>query len=87
MAIASDIRPGDDPGAVSEKLVGRTRTRLLSELFGYFDIPAEFIMIFNTPPACGGDSASDIMQYYGFRENITQFLQNPLPYGDCCQIP
>ena len=43
MAIASDIRPGDDPGAVSEKLVGRTRTRLLSELFGYFDIPAEFI--------------------------------------------
>jgi len=43
MAIASDIRPGDDPGAVSEKLVGRTRTWLLSELFGYFDIPAEFI--------------------------------------------
>ena len=43
MAIASDIRPGDDPAAVSEKLVGRTRTRLLRELFGYFNIPAEFI--------------------------------------------
>ena len=43
MAIASDIKPGDDPSEVSEKLVGRTRTRLLSELFGYFDIPAQFI--------------------------------------------
>ena len=43
MAIASDIRPGDDPAEVSRKLVGRTRTRLLGELFGYFDIPAEFI--------------------------------------------
>ena len=39
MAIASDIRPGDDPVEVSEKLVGRTRTKLLKELFGYFDIP------------------------------------------------
>ncbi len=39
MAIASDIRPGDDPVEVSEKLVGRTRTKLLNELFGYFDIP------------------------------------------------
>ena len=43
MAIASDIRPGDDPAVVSEKLVGRTRTRLLNELFGYFEIPAAFI--------------------------------------------
>jgi alkylhydroperoxidase/carboxymuconolactone decarboxylase family protein YurZ len=43
MTQASDIRPGDDPREVSEKLVGRTRTRLLRELFGYFDIPADFI--------------------------------------------
>lgn len=43
MAIASDIRPGDDPVEVSEKLVGRTRTKLLDELFGYFDIPDAFI--------------------------------------------
>ena len=43
MAIASDIRPGDDPAEVSEKLVGRTRTKLLNELFGYFDIPDTMI--------------------------------------------
>jgi alkylhydroperoxidase/carboxymuconolactone decarboxylase family protein YurZ len=43
MTIASDIRPGDDPVGVSEKLVGRTRTKLLRELFAYFDIPADFI--------------------------------------------
>jgi 4-carboxymuconolactone decarboxylase len=43
MAQASDIRPGDDPREVSEKLVGRTRTKLLGELFAYFDIPADFI--------------------------------------------
>ncbi|MCJ7684999.1 MAG: carboxymuconolactone decarboxylase family protein [Desulfobacteraceae bacterium] len=43
MAIASDIRPGDDPVEVSEKLVGRTRTKLLNELFGYFDIPTALI--------------------------------------------
>ncbi len=43
MAIASDIRPGDDPIEVSEKLVGRTRTALLRKLFAYFDIPADFI--------------------------------------------
>jgi len=43
MAIASDIKPGDDAVEVSAKLVGRTRTRLLQELFGYFDIPAQFI--------------------------------------------
>ena len=43
MAVASDIKPGDDPVEVSEKLVGRTRTKLLNELFGYFDIPAAFI--------------------------------------------
>jgi alkylhydroperoxidase/carboxymuconolactone decarboxylase family protein YurZ len=43
MAQASDIRPGDDPREVSEKLVGRTRTKLLRELFTYFDIPADFI--------------------------------------------
>ena len=41
MAIASDIRPGDDPKEVSEKLVGRTRTRLMRELFEYFDFPEE----------------------------------------------
>ena len=43
MAQASDIRPGNDPREVSEKLVGRTRTKLLRELFAYFDIPADFI--------------------------------------------
>lgn len=43
MAIASDIRPGDDPVEVSEKLVGSTRTTLLRKLFAYFDIPADFI--------------------------------------------
>ena len=43
MTIASDIKPGDDPVEVSEKLVGRTRTKLLNELFGYFDIPATLI--------------------------------------------
>jgi alkylhydroperoxidase/carboxymuconolactone decarboxylase family protein YurZ len=43
MATASDIRPGDDPVEVSEKLVGRTRTALLRKLFAYFDIPADFI--------------------------------------------
>lgn len=43
MAIASDIRPGDDPVEVSEKLVGRTRTKLLRELFDYFNIPATVI--------------------------------------------
>ncbi len=43
VAIASDIRPGDDPTEVSNKLVGRTRTQLLKELFGYFDIPADII--------------------------------------------
>jgi alkylhydroperoxidase/carboxymuconolactone decarboxylase family protein YurZ len=43
MSIASDIRPGDDPVEVSEKLVGRTRTKMLKELFAYFDIPVDFI--------------------------------------------
>ncbi len=43
MVQASDIRPGDDPREVSEKLVGRTRTKLLRKLFAYFDIPADFI--------------------------------------------
>jgi 4-carboxymuconolactone decarboxylase len=43
VAVAEDIRPGDDPADVSNKLVGRTRTQLLKELFGYFDIPAEII--------------------------------------------
>jgi len=42
MAIASDIRPGDDPVEVSEKLVGRTRTRLMRELFEYFGFPDDF---------------------------------------------
>jgi len=41
MAIASDIRPGDDPVEVSKKLVGRTRTRLMRELFNYFDFPED----------------------------------------------
>ncbi len=39
MAIASKIRPGDDPVEVSERLVGRTRTRLMRELFDYFGFP------------------------------------------------
>jgi alkylhydroperoxidase/carboxymuconolactone decarboxylase family protein YurZ len=43
MAIASDIRPGDDPLKVSEKLVGRTRTKMIRELFAYFGISADFI--------------------------------------------
>ncbi|MEW6444059.1 MAG: carboxymuconolactone decarboxylase family protein [bacterium] len=42
MAIASDIRPGDSPIEVSEKLLGRTRTRLMRELFEYFDFPEDF---------------------------------------------
>ena len=43
MAIAADIRPEDDPVEVSKKLVGRTRTALMKELFDYFAIPADFI--------------------------------------------
>jgi alkylhydroperoxidase/carboxymuconolactone decarboxylase family protein YurZ len=43
VAMAADIRPGDDPTDVSKKLVGGTRTQLLHELFGYFDIPSDFI--------------------------------------------
>lgn len=43
MPVASDIRPGDNPVDVSEKLVGRTRTRLVRELFAFFDIPADFV--------------------------------------------
>jgi alkylhydroperoxidase/carboxymuconolactone decarboxylase family protein YurZ len=43
MAIASNIRPGDDPVEVSKKLVGQTRTQLMKELFAYFDIPANII--------------------------------------------
>jgi len=42
-AVAADIRPGDDPLEVSQKLVGRTRSKLLRELFEYFDIPSRFI--------------------------------------------
>ena len=41
--IASDIRPGDDPIEVAQKLVGRTRTEALKELFEYFDISPTFI--------------------------------------------
>jgi len=41
--IAADISPGDEPAEVSRKLVGSTRSRLLKELFGYFDIPSTFI--------------------------------------------
>jgi alkylhydroperoxidase/carboxymuconolactone decarboxylase family protein YurZ len=43
MSIASDIRPGDDPVEVSKKLVGRTRTKLLQDLFAYFDVPPSVI--------------------------------------------
>ena len=43
MTIASDIRPNDNPVEVSKKLVGRTRTRLLQELFAYFNIPPSII--------------------------------------------
>lgn len=43
MAVASNIRPGDDPVEVSRKLVGETRTRLMKELFAYFDIPNKII--------------------------------------------
>ena len=43
MALADDIRPGDDPVEVAKKLVGRTRTALMKELFDYFAIPADFI--------------------------------------------
>lgn len=43
VAIAADIRPEDDPVEVAHKLVGSTRTQLLEELFGYFDIPSDFI--------------------------------------------
>ncbi|MBU2549576.1 MAG: carboxymuconolactone decarboxylase family protein [Proteobacteria bacterium] len=43
MTVASDIRPGDDPIEVSEKLVGRTRTRLMKELLEFFDVPEALI--------------------------------------------
>ncbi len=43
MAIASNIHPGDGPVEVSKKLVGQTRTRLMKELFAYFDIPGKII--------------------------------------------
>jgi len=43
MNIAADIRPGDDAVDVSNKLVGKTRTRLLREMMDFFDIPAEFV--------------------------------------------
>jgi 4-carboxymuconolactone decarboxylase len=43
MVIASNIRPGDDPVEVSKKLVGQTRTKLMKDLFAYFDIPANII--------------------------------------------
>ncbi len=43
MNTATDIRPGDDPVEVSNKLIGRTRTRLLRELFDFFGLPHETI--------------------------------------------
>jgi len=43
MAIASDIKPGDDPEEVSRKLMGKTRTRLLKELLDYFNIPSNVL--------------------------------------------
>jgi 4-carboxymuconolactone decarboxylase len=43
MTIAADIRPGDDPVEVSEKLVGRQRTQFMRELFEELDIPSTFI--------------------------------------------
>ena len=42
-AIAADIRPEDNPVEISHKLVGHTETQLLTELFGYFNIPSDFI--------------------------------------------
>jgi len=38
----------------------------------FFKVP--FIMIFNTPSACGGVCSGDIMQHYGIRKKLTQFL-------------
>jgi len=38
------------------------------------DISGLFIMIFNTPSACGGVCSGDIMQHYGIRKKLTQFL-------------
>ncbi len=43
MTKPANIRPGDDPARVSEALVGRTRTRLLNELFDFFELPQEAV--------------------------------------------
>jgi len=43
MAIADDIRTGDDPIEVMEKLVGRTRTQGMLDLFEYFNLPPEIM--------------------------------------------
>lgn len=46
MAIASDIRPGDDPLQVSEKLVGSKRTKAMRDLFAYFGLPEDVFRYF-----------------------------------------
>ena len=46
MAIASDIRPGDDPVQVSEKLVGRKRTQAMRDLFASFGLPEDVFRYF-----------------------------------------
>jgi alkylhydroperoxidase/carboxymuconolactone decarboxylase family protein YurZ len=43
MAIADDIRPGDDSIEVSEKLVGRQRTRNLREMLDFLGLPTDVI--------------------------------------------
>ncbi len=46
MSIASDIRPGDDPVEVSEKLLGRRRTQAMRDLFAYFELPEDVFRYF-----------------------------------------
>lgn len=46
MPTASDIRPGDDPVQVSEKLVGRKRTQAMRDLFAYFGLPEDVFRYF-----------------------------------------
>lgn len=46
MPTTSDIRPGDDPVQVSEKLVGRRRTQAMRDLFAYFGLPEDVFRYF-----------------------------------------
>ena len=39
-----------------------------------FSLILAFIIVFNTPSACGGVNIGDIMQNYGIRKNLSQFL-------------